>query len=412
MKLLQTILLISIFQFSFSQTPFYSIYELDSLSKDSTGIVVDKNADRSLKIWGERLSPKGNFSPAASAVFEYAEAFNENMVSQDGPSRYASSAGWIELGPVGDSLTHFRTNGGIGRINRIRFSPTYWDDSTVYATTYSGGLWRSWNDGHNWVEFGTDLQLPITSASDVFVHPTDSSIIFMTTGDNDYGSPYSTSPWIRFGTNPIFTTGVYRGNITGVKGSATVQWECINGNSAEDGTYFLKEFIDNGGGATNQIIGRMNPEDDAKVQLFIASSLGVYRTQDAMLPTSIENPCTETEWERVLMGEFWSPDMDTLDPAIDPDDSFMGLAFHPAEDDVVYASGRNIYVSSENGDEGSWERITGPGTGLKWRDTNRFPCGLFVHRINIVTSPQEGKEDFLWAYIMGTKTSGSCKRRL
>lgn len=376
-----------------SQTPNYDIYDLRAFARDSlTDSVFNKTVDRYSKLWEVRLSPHGDFSRAADAMYEYVEGFNENMAA-----RYASSANWRAIGPTGTNSTTFVSGNGIGRINRIAFSPNYWTDQTVYATSATGGLWRTWNDGADWVPFGTDTQLPISAVGDVCVHPTDPSIIFIVTGNADYGIPYKTTTWIRFGENPIFTAGVYRGTITGSGANASVTWECINGD--EDN--FLAPFKLNGGGGAQRIIARMNPLSTSEVELFVASSLGIFRTSDALFEATSEYPCTEAFWEQVYQGEFWPKD---ADPSVDPpelDGDFRGLAFHPEYPHIVYASGRNVYVSDNYGYKGSWTRLTGYNTDLDWHDGTLFPCDYAPMRINIDICPKGGNEDFLWAYIVG-----------
>ena len=57
----------------------------------------------------------------------------------------------------------------------------------VYAATAFGGLWRSEDNGANWENMNTDNQLPFCGVADVATHPTNSDIVYLCTGDGDYG---------------------------------------------------------------------------------------------------------------------------------------------------------------------------------------------------------------------------------
>lgn len=86
-----------------SQMPNYDIYDLRAFARDSlTDSVFNKTVDRYSKLWEVRLSPHGDFSRAADAMYEYVDGFNENMTA-----RYASSANWRDIGPTGTNSTTF-----------------------------------------------------------------------------------------------------------------------------------------------------------------------------------------------------------------------------------------------------------------------------------------------------------------
>lgn len=97
---------------------------------------------------------------------------------------YSTTTGnWTELGP-----TYVPSNGtgqptGIGRLTAIAFDPS--TSSTVYAGAASGGIWKSTNNGNTWTSITSNL--PSLGVSAIVVHPTNSAIMWVGTGDRDAG---------------------------------------------------------------------------------------------------------------------------------------------------------------------------------------------------------------------------------
>jgi len=96
---------------------------------------------------------------------------------------FAQQAGWKSVGPV-----QFPTNvsgqiNGIGRITQIKFHPT--DPNVMYATSASGGLYRSDNLGESWQVLGTD-SMPQTQLASVCIDHTDDQVLYIGTGDPNY----------------------------------------------------------------------------------------------------------------------------------------------------------------------------------------------------------------------------------
>jgi PKD repeat protein len=96
-----------------------------------------------------------------------------------------SSSPWTPLGPT--SWTGFGWNPGLGRVNAITVDPQ--DPERIFAATPSGGLWRSDDDGANWVCL-TDTLVAI-GASGIVVHPDDGDILYLATGDGNGADTYS-----------------------------------------------------------------------------------------------------------------------------------------------------------------------------------------------------------------------------
>lgn len=100
--------------------------------------------------------------------------------------QHRSGGAWELLGPIdvpqgADGMT------GIGRITAISFHPT--DSMTIYAGAPSGGLWVSNDAGETWTTHTENL--PNLGVSDVIIHPTNDSIMYLSTGDGSVSDTYS-----------------------------------------------------------------------------------------------------------------------------------------------------------------------------------------------------------------------------
>lgn len=88
---------------------------------------------------------------------------------------------WFQEASDGYILGNSGYNPGIGRVNVIAFHPT--SQSTIYAGTPAGGLWRTTNEGTSWTPL-TD-GIPRIGVSGIVVDPVNPNIIYILTGDGD-----------------------------------------------------------------------------------------------------------------------------------------------------------------------------------------------------------------------------------
>lgn len=97
-----------------------------------------------------------------------------------------SNANWTPLGPESwlNGITGY--NPGNGRVNCITVDPG--DPATIYLGTPSGGLWRSTDGGASWAPLFNDQ--PTLGVSGIVVDPTDPQVIYCATGDGDGTDTY------------------------------------------------------------------------------------------------------------------------------------------------------------------------------------------------------------------------------
>lgn len=139
--------------------------------------------------WEARLMEDGSFPPTG---MYYQEMLDYNRLQQSkGKGKRMQLQGsfdppWDFLGPA-TSVGGYR---GIGRINTIKEDPNYSTNSTLWAGSASGGLWKSTDDGSNWTHMTPDLGT--LGIGDIeFTTSGSTTTIWVATGDGDAGDAYS-----------------------------------------------------------------------------------------------------------------------------------------------------------------------------------------------------------------------------
>jgi gliding motility-associated-like protein len=129
----------------------------------------------------------------------FEQAFNTN-------TSLADTSDWEPIGPV----THTNTgswSSGQGRVNTIEVDPN--DSNIWYIGAPAGGIWKSTDAGATWAPLTDDL--PQIGVSGIAVDPANSSVIYIATGDDDAGDTFSVgvfkstdggSSWAQTGLNP------------------------------------------------------------------------------------------------------------------------------------------------------------------------------------------------------------------
>lgn len=118
-----------------------------------------------------RLAPTGDLVNVNEKIFQ-AYKTREQRDAKFSPQ--SSFSKWSLIGPQA-------TDNGIGRIDRIRFSPT--NSSTIYLGTPAGGLWYTTNSGSSW----SCLSNYISSlgVSGTVIDKNNSNILYVLTGEGD-----------------------------------------------------------------------------------------------------------------------------------------------------------------------------------------------------------------------------------
>jgi len=225
----------------------------------------------------QRLYPSGN-------RLNHTQLWNEMMTFYEKYpiDTYKSKSEWEPLGPFTSEDVTGHWNPGIGRINVIALDP--FDDNTIYIGAPAGGLWKTTNEGDDW-EVLTD-HLPVMGVSAIAIHPTNTDIIYIGTGDKDASDNYS--------------IGVLKSTDGGYS------WE----ETGLDWTIYQNRTI------AKLLINPENPDI-----LFAATTNGLYKTIDA-----------GDNWDMVQSGDI--------------DD----IEFKPGNPNTVYANTQNFYRSNDGGE--------------------------------------------------------------
>jgi len=93
-----------------------------------------------------------------------------------------SISNWVSIGPL---TTNTKT--GQGRINTFIIDPN--NPTTYYVGAPSGGIWKSTDAGINWTPLSD--YLPQIGVSGIAIDPKNSNIIYIATGDDDAFDTYS-----------------------------------------------------------------------------------------------------------------------------------------------------------------------------------------------------------------------------
>ncbi|MGZ4034437.1 MAG: PKD domain-containing protein, partial [Bacteroidia bacterium] len=130
-----------------------------------------------------RLYPSGDRSVMINAWNDYLDHYYAGPMRAPGTPATAS-ANWSLIGPTTSIPSG---GGGAGRVNFVRFDPT--TTNTIYVGSPGGGLWKSTNSGTTWAT-QTD-NLAVIGCTDLAIHPTNTLIQYLATGDGEAQDTYS-----------------------------------------------------------------------------------------------------------------------------------------------------------------------------------------------------------------------------
>jgi PKD repeat protein len=233
-----------------------------------------------------RVYPTGDLSLLSLTAKNYQE-FLDTYQDQNTGNKFTSSSmlastTWTPVGPMGPISG---SAGGqllkSGRMGFITVDPT--NSNNLWVGAPAGGLWRSTNGGTSWTT-NTD-NLAVIGCSDLAIDPTNTSIMYLATGDGDAGDTRS--------------IGVLKSTNGGNTWAATGLTNAVTNN------FTIRRLI-------------INPSNPLIV--IAATSGGIYRTING-----------GTNWTQVATG------------------STFDLEFKPGAPTTVYAGGPTFRVSNDGG---------------------------------------------------------------
>lgn len=252
-------------------------------AKEENGILKKKEHESEFEVPGfEQFKRWENFmEPRVSPIgerFNPSIAYQEYMTKVKPMLNQTRSSTWSLIGPT----TQIPNTGGAGRISFIRFMPG--NNNIIFAGAPAGGLWKSIDGGANWTTNTDDLA--VIGCSDLAIDPSNTSIMYLATGDRDAGDTYSI------------------GVLKSIDGGST--WN----------TTGLSFTVNNGISVGRILINPISPST-----LIAATSSGIYRTTNS-----------GTNWSQVVTSG-----------------NFYDAEFKPGDPNIVYASSNSFYKSSNGG---------------------------------------------------------------
>ena len=140
--------------------------------------------------WKDRVNSNGTFPKNQVNKEEYLNLLvnNSNTSARTSSTTKAKTASttkpWLQIGPT--AIVNKNENfdyPGPGRVDVVAVDPN--NDNIMYVGTPAGGLWKTSNKGATWVP-KTD-NLAGMGVTDILIHPNNTNILYMATGDRDSG---------------------------------------------------------------------------------------------------------------------------------------------------------------------------------------------------------------------------------
>ncbi len=225
----------------------------------------------------QRVFPSGDRLNHPQAWNEMMDFYKEYPLNN-----YRTEAEWEAMGPATSEDVTGHWNPGLGRINVIARDP--FDANTLYIGAPAGGLWKTTNEGADWEVLTDDL--PVLGVSAIAIHPTNTDIIYIGTGDKDASDNYSI------------------GVLKSTDGGST--WEVTG----------MEWSI-----SQNRTIAKLLINPDNPDILFAATTSGLFKTIDA-----------GASWYNVKNGNI--------------DD----IEFKPGNPNIIYANTQSFFRSTDGGE--------------------------------------------------------------
>jgi hypothetical protein len=353
---------------------------------------------KQFKRWEDFMSPRvfpsGNRFDKSISYLEY-QKYYEKYLNDNNPV----FGDWTAMGPTSWTNGNVGYNPGLGRINCILVDPN--NANISYVGSPSGGLWKSVNGGANWTALND--RFTVLGVSSIVIHPSNSNVIYIATGDADAGNTYSvgvlksidagvtwTTTGLSFAVNNQVTVtkllinpnnpnnllaatsnGIYRtvdAGVTWAQAENGVGYRDLEFKSSDPNTVYasgniFKRSVDGGvsfnqitSGVPNADVGRIaigvSPANDNYVYLLVSREtrpqnfIGLYRSVNS-----------GTDFN--MMSN--TPNILGYDLGLPPDSSGQGdydlaLAVSPTDPNLIFTGGINIWKSANGGT--SWTKST------------------------------------------------------
>ena len=133
--------------------------------------------------WRNNMHPDGTFITPLQIQEAWKSKNNQNSKNE---STNKATSSWQPVGPQ----THTNTgswSSGQGRVNVVYVDPN--NANIIYVGTPAGGIWKSIDAGTNWTSLSD--KLPQIGVSGIVTDPSNSNIVYIATGDKDASDTYS-----------------------------------------------------------------------------------------------------------------------------------------------------------------------------------------------------------------------------
>jgi photosystem II stability/assembly factor-like uncharacterized protein len=134
--------------------------------------------------WSHYLMEDGSIAPPSVLWDAWRE--KNALESTKNKTNQSPTSTWTSIGPAVVANTATKT-AGQGRVNAIALDPN--DPNTIYVGAPAGGIWKSTNNGIDWMPLAD--KLPQIGVSGIAIDPNNSNVIYISTGDDDAGHSYS-----------------------------------------------------------------------------------------------------------------------------------------------------------------------------------------------------------------------------
>ena len=134
--------------------------------------------------WSHYLMEDGSIAPPSVLWDAWRE--KNALESTKNKTNQSPTSTWTSIGPAVVANTATKT-AGQGRVNAIALDPN--DPNTIYVGAPAGGIWKSTNNGIDWMPLADNL--PQIGVSGIAIDPNNSNVIYISTGDDDAGDSYS-----------------------------------------------------------------------------------------------------------------------------------------------------------------------------------------------------------------------------